>query len=80
MPNRDPAMGTSERPGTPPFVDPGGGCWSGAWAEQETALGSADELILSLSARRECSTVPVTAELKAIDQHFDVDAVYLEDG
>jgi hypothetical protein len=71
-------MATSERPGSTPFVNCGE-YWSGKWTEQERALGSADEVILTVSSRRECGIDSVKAELESIDQDFDVDAVYLED-
>ncbi|MEF8813358.1 MAG: hypothetical protein V5A55_06015 [Halovenus sp.] len=52
--------------------------WIGIWSEAPDPLVADDDLTLAVASRRDCTPETVARELRLIDEHFDVDAVYLE--
>ena len=54
--------------------------WTGTWIDIEEPLVTHDDLVLTIAAQRDCASHTVSEELDGIDEHFDVDAVYIERG
>lgn len=52
--------------------------WTGTWIDIEEPLVTHDDLVLTIAARQDCESTTVSEELDGINEHFDVDAVYIE--
>lgn len=52
--------------------------WTGTWIDIEEPLVTHADLVLTIAAQRGCTSNTISEELDGIDEHFDVDAVYIE--